>query len=160
MVISSLGCGTALCRPGVRAFALPSLLLVAETPKWLHRHDEPRTRWEPSGYKHDGAPGGVGTSVASEPSSGELKQDLLDDTRAALRLTELLEQQWLPDAGPPQERLEEVARQDIVLEISGRLLCIEHQLVELFSGVRGEWRDGPTEEATDMPYAVGASDHR
>jgi hypothetical protein len=46
---------------------------------------------------------------------------------------------------------DEVARQDIVLEISGRLLCIERQLVELFTGVRGEWRDGATEAAIDMP---------
>jgi hypothetical protein len=52
---------------------------------------------------------------------------------------------------PPQERLDEVARQDIVLEIRGRLLCIERQLVELFTGVRGEWRDGLTDDAIDMP---------
>jgi len=81
------------------------------------------------------------------PTETEMKQDLLDDTRAALCLAELLEEQWQPAAGPPQERLDEVAREDILLEISGRLSCIERQLVELFTGVRGEWRDEPTEDA-------------
>jgi len=40
------------------------------------------------------------------PTEAEMKQDLLDGTRAALRLVELLEEQWPPAAGPPQERLE------------------------------------------------------
>jgi hypothetical protein len=61
----------------------------------------------------------------------------------------LLEHPW-ELAGPP-EGFDDVPREDIVLEISGRLMCIERQLVELFTGIRGEWRDGETEDAIDMP---------
>ena len=49
------------------------------------------------------------------PTEAEMKQDVLDDTRAALQLAELLEQL---DAGPPHERLDNVGRQDVVLQVA------------------------------------------